>query len=324
MASIKVSIIIPVYNMEGYVAKTLQSCVDQSFRNIEILVINDGSTDGSEKEIIPYLEDKRVKLFNQENSGVSAARNWGIKNATGDYLTFLDGDDTLELNTIAEFVKVATKPGFDYKWTFFPVVRILEDGTEIQEIRHDIMPSYKFREEKIYTCREAFLEMGSRKLPVCVGGVFYKTDFITPTFINGRFEDSYMIYDMLVKNENILVIPNGCYRYLHRSGSFINSVWTPEKWRDYVRIQLKILDTEMRLFPSHIKKIIRHRSRMRYNLRYLKFKNRRNSYYSLPLDFFDSKISQVKFNFRDWLIMIIKCCLSEVKFSLISRKVKRN
>lgn len=320
MTPIKVSIIIPVYNMAKYIAKTLQSCVDQSFRNIEIIVIDDGSTDESKKEIAPFLEDNRVRLFSQVNSGVSAARNRGIEMATGDYLTFLDGDDTLALNTIEEFVNIASKPYFKYKWTIFPVVRTLEDGREIQEIRSDIMPSYKFSVKKVYTCREAFEEMGNRRLPVCVGGVFYKSGFITPTFINGRFEDSYMIYDLLTKNEDILIIPNGCYQYLHRSGSFINSVWTPEKWRDYVRVQLKILDTESRLFPYRNKKINRKLCRIRYNLRYLKFKNRHNKDYSMPLAYFNSKICHVRFIFYDWLVMIVKCSLSLFKPHYLLRK----
>jgi len=307
---IKVSIIVPVYNLAGYIGKTLQSCVDQSYRNVEIIVVNDGSTDDSEIEIRPFLEDSRVRLFNQTNAGVSAARNLGIELATGDYLTFLDGDDTLATDTVEEFIKVVSRPGYEFKWFFFPIIRVLEDGTEVQEISGDIMPSYKFGEEKVYTCREAFDEIGSRRLPVCVCGAFYKSGFIESTFVSGRFEDSYMVYDLLNKNEDIIVISKGCYRYLHRGGSFINSVWTPEKWRDYVRVQLKALDTELRLFPSRRHKINCGLSSIRYNLRYLKFKNRSDKDFAIPLKYFDSMVSYTGFRLRGWTMMVAKCLIS--------------
>lgn len=89
----KVSIIIPVYNLESYIAKTIESCLRQTYGNIEVVIVNDGSTDGSEKEIEKYLADERIIYVKQENAGVSAARNHGVKISTGDYLTFVDGDD---------------------------------------------------------------------------------------------------------------------------------------------------------------------------------------------------------------------------------------
>lgn len=307
---IKVSIIIPVYNLAGYIAESIRSCIDQTYRNIEVIVVNDGSTDESELEIKPFLNDSRIRYISQENSGVSAARNRGIELATGDYLTFLDGDDTLALDTVDAFVDFASKPGFDYKWTFFPVVRVLEDGSEIDEIAEDIMPSYKYEESRRVSCQEAFDEVGSRRLPVCVCGVFYKSGFITPTFVSGRFEDSYMVYDLLEKNEDIYIIPKGCYRYLHRGGSFINSVWSPEKWRDYVRIQLKTLKTELFLFPSRKPTIDRRLSSIRYNLRYLKFKNRRDNRFTMPLEYFDREMGVTQFKLRGWSLMAAKCFIS--------------
>lgn len=90
----KVSVIVPVYNNEAYVEKCLRSVMQQTYANLEIIVINDGSTDKS-GEIIRQLsvEDSRIILLNQENCGVSAARNRGLDAVTGEYLTFIDGDD---------------------------------------------------------------------------------------------------------------------------------------------------------------------------------------------------------------------------------------
>lgn len=91
---VKVSVIVPVYNTEGYLDECLNSLQNQTFRDIEIICVNDGATDRS-PEILKEHErwDKRIKIINQENKGVSAARNKGIENARGDYIMFLDSDD---------------------------------------------------------------------------------------------------------------------------------------------------------------------------------------------------------------------------------------
>ena len=94
MDSAKVSVIIPAYNNETYIEKCLQSVTEQSYENLEILVINDGSSDQTEELIREaQQQDKRIQLFTQKNSGVSVSRNRGIDAATGTYLNFVDADD---------------------------------------------------------------------------------------------------------------------------------------------------------------------------------------------------------------------------------------
>lgn len=88
----KISIIVPVYNVQDYLEKCLQSLLSQSFEDFEILLINDGSTDNS-LAVCEQFDDSRIKLFSQENHGVSSARNLGLANATGDILIFIDPDD---------------------------------------------------------------------------------------------------------------------------------------------------------------------------------------------------------------------------------------
>jgi glycosyltransferase involved in cell wall biosynthesis len=87
----KVSVIIPVYNVENYLAECIDSVLDQTFRNFEIIAINDGSTDGS-MEVLEKYKDK-VRIFNQPNQGVALTLNRGIAEASGDYIAFIDGDD---------------------------------------------------------------------------------------------------------------------------------------------------------------------------------------------------------------------------------------
>ena len=92
--NVKVSVIIPVYNTEKYLDECLNSVQNQTLEDIEIICVNDGSTDGSLKILEEHEKnDKRIKIVNQENGGVSLARNNGIKNAQGDYIMFLDSDD---------------------------------------------------------------------------------------------------------------------------------------------------------------------------------------------------------------------------------------
>ncbi len=86
------SIIIPLYNKENFIANTIQSVLDQTFQDFEIIVINDGSTDKSEEKLLQF-KDSRIYYFNKENKGASAARNYGIEKASANFITFLDADD---------------------------------------------------------------------------------------------------------------------------------------------------------------------------------------------------------------------------------------
>lgn len=89
-----VSIIVPVYNVENYLARCLDSIINQSYQNIEILCVNDGSTDSCAYILQQYQKlDSRIKIFNKKNGGLSSARNFGMKNANGEYLLFVDSDD---------------------------------------------------------------------------------------------------------------------------------------------------------------------------------------------------------------------------------------
>ena len=96
-----VSIIVPVYNTEKYLSKCLDSIVNQTYKNLEIILINDGSTDNSKAICEDFAKkDKRIQVINKENSGVSVSRNKGLSLAKGNYIAFIDADDYAELNYI--------------------------------------------------------------------------------------------------------------------------------------------------------------------------------------------------------------------------------
>lgn len=98
-----VSVIIPVYKVEQYIAQTIESVLNQTYSNFEAIVVNDGTPDRS-IEICQQFTDSRIKVISQENQGVSAARNMGIRHAKGDYIAFIDGDDLWEPEKLAKHV----------------------------------------------------------------------------------------------------------------------------------------------------------------------------------------------------------------------------
>lgn len=109
-----VTVIIPAYNAEQYISETLDSILNQTYKNLEILCINDGSTDNTENIIKNYMQrDKRIKLHSQENKGLPASRNVGMNLATGDMITFIDADDTCSPNTIESSINLLKENNFD-------------------------------------------------------------------------------------------------------------------------------------------------------------------------------------------------------------------
>lgn len=111
----KVSIIIPVYNTEAYVEETLRSIMNQTLQEIEIIVINDGSTDESLPIVINMsLLDSRIKIINQNNKGLSGARNAGIYASLGEYLYFMDSDDLLDKETLEDCYKLCKEKDLDF------------------------------------------------------------------------------------------------------------------------------------------------------------------------------------------------------------------
>ncbi len=113
--NVKVSIIIPVYNVSSFLDKCISSCISQSFKDIEIIVVNDGSTDDSIQIIRKYAaEDKRIVVVDEENQGVMFARKLGLDIARGEYVFYLDGDDFIEENTIEILFQKTIDQGADY------------------------------------------------------------------------------------------------------------------------------------------------------------------------------------------------------------------
>lgn len=117
MKKIKISVIIPIYNVEQYLSQCLDSIINQTYTNLEIILINDGSTDNSEKICNQYkLLDPRIIVIHKTNGGLSDARNTGIKIATGDYISFVDADDFIDKNMYTILFQKINTTNADIIW----------------------------------------------------------------------------------------------------------------------------------------------------------------------------------------------------------------
>lgn len=132
----KISVIIPVYNTERYLRKCLNSIINQEYQNLEIIIVNDGSTDKSEDIIKEYVkENNKIIYLTKENGGLSDCRNYGMKYATGDYICFVDSDDYLDKEL---FEKLKKYIDLEYDMIKYKLVKVDENYKETEKINGPI------------------------------------------------------------------------------------------------------------------------------------------------------------------------------------------
>ena len=219
-----VSIIVPVYNVENYLRMCLDSIEHQTYSNIEVLLINDGSPDSSGEICQEYVaRDSRFRYFEKENGGLSDARNYGIDRASGRFLTFIDSDDWVEptyvedmyqaaLNNNSEIV-VSSYSQFDNKENHY-LVHIWDDYYEKNYSNKKLMNSLPLLVRKDYSFLTSWGILFSRKL------------FNNVKFPKGKvIEDSRTNYKLFSKSKCTTYINKSLYMYrIGREGSIINTV----------------------------------------------------------------------------------------------------
>lgn len=209
----KVSVIVPVYNVENYLAKCLDSLVRQTYQNIEILVVNDGSKDHSEHIIQEYAQKypEKIKPFIKENGGLSDARNFGIDQATGDYLGFVDSDDYVAPSMFEEMVHLAEK--HQSKIVICNIQKVDENGKVTQKLTQ--IPNMP---EKI-DLGNNFSVFSDLSYFAC-NKLFKKELFRDKRFKKGaHFEDIQLIPQLLLECDTISQTQNFHYQYLERTDS---------------------------------------------------------------------------------------------------------
>lgn len=129
MSDCRVSVIIPAYNREKYVAEAVESALAQTYEDLEVIVVDDGSQDETRAVLAPYVRDRRFRYCYQENAGVSAARNRGIEVSSGRYLAFLDSDDLWESGHVAQLVRALSST--PESWVAFSAVAFFGDADDV-------------------------------------------------------------------------------------------------------------------------------------------------------------------------------------------------
>lgn len=217
-----VSVIVPVYNVEDYVEKCINSITKQSYNNLEIILVNDGSTDNSQKICINHQKnDSRIIVINKKNGGLSDARNTGIDIAKGDYLAFVDSDDYIHSDMIKTMISSSILEQSDIVICgHFSV-----NKDEISEIRND-------GEKYSYNSKEALIKiLIDEEINSFAWDKIYKKElFKGLRYPLGRiFEDTAFTYKLFEKANKITQLNNSYYYYLKRDESLTN-VYNPKKY----------------------------------------------------------------------------------------------
>ncbi|MDR6159722.1 glycosyltransferase involved in cell wall biosynthesis [Chryseobacterium sp. SLBN-27] len=209
----KVSVIVPVYNVENYLAKCLDSLIRQTHQNMEILVVNDGSTDQSEQIISDYAQKypDKIKPFHKENGGLSDARNFGIDRATGDYIGFVDSDDYVSPSMFQEMAALAEK--HDAEMVICNIRKVNQHGKIIQKLTQVPNMPEKIDLENNFSVFSDISYFACNKL-------FRKNLFNGKRFKkNVHFEDIQLIPQLLLDCKTIAQTQNFHYQYLERTDS---------------------------------------------------------------------------------------------------------
>lgn len=242
----KVSVIVPVYNVEKYIGTCINSIIEQDYRNIEIILINDGSTDSSLKICEKYAQkDKRIRIVNQRNSGRGAARNRGIECATGDCITFVDGDDFVDDNYISTLLAQKKKYHSNIAITFD---QEFNQGNNAYYVLLDPAPG-DTHYDGVYTSNEwykkFFYSWNSTLNTVCM------KIFDRQLFNNIRFperyticEDAFTSWKLAMEADRISFENKPTYTYRKNHAG---SITTSEGNGKFHYAQIKVLEESMAL-----------------------------------------------------------------------------
>lgn len=212
----KISIIVPVYNVKEYLCECLDSIVNQTYKNIEIIIIDDGSTDGSEVICDEYKKkDKRIKVVHQKNKGLSVARNKGIELSTGKYISFIDSDDVIDSKMVEILYREIIKNDCDmvicgFK-TFF----------------HDYIESKDKYQVQLINRNDFFKElMINKKITNHACNKLYKKElFKNVEFVVGKkFEDIGTTYKLGFNLNLVCYLNIDLYGYRIRDGSIVGNL----------------------------------------------------------------------------------------------------
>lgn len=224
----KVSIVIPVYNIDKYLNKCVDSIIQQTYSNLEIILVDDGSTDKSGTICDKFAKiDNRIRVIHKQNGGLSDARNVGIENATGKYICFIDGDDYIDSNMILEMHKLANENGCEMVVTNF--VRETDDN----KVTFEVLPPNL----GVCDAHKSMKNMLLTNLSACNKLFLFKL-FDDIKFPVGRtYEDIFTIPQITLKCSKIYFDDTYYYHYMQRNNSIIHTSFNINKMDYYYSVK---------------------------------------------------------------------------------------
>ena len=213
----KVSVIVPVYNVEKYLARCLDSLVAQTLEDLEIICVNDGSTDNSANILSVYAEkDERIKIITQLNAGISEARNIGIQEASGEFIGFVDSDDFIEKDFYEKLYTSAIKNNADIACS--SVIRENEKKKKIL---------IEYKKEQVATSTKEKFELAHIPEHCYIWNKIYNREKLIAsgiTFQKGLvYEDIIYTPDVVEALGRLVVVPNLYYHYWNNAGSLVKN-----------------------------------------------------------------------------------------------------
>lgn len=255
-----ISVIIPVYNNAESLPDCLNSIINQTYQNLEIMVVNDGSTDYSSKEIDRFAKkDIRIKTILQKNRGLSAARNTGLKNASGKYVTFVDSDDMIEPNMIEKLLSALEKTNSDISVCSF------KEHTANGKEKHFNKNNYS---QKVLNTEQALRAMLKEQgFMLSATMKLYPLNFFkNVSFPVGKLhEDVGTTYRLFLKAKQIVFIPDELYIYVHHKDSIISQTFNDHKF-DLIILTDQMCNDIDGIFPNLKKVTNERRIRARFSI----------------------------------------------------------
>lgn len=229
---IKISVIIPVYNVEKYIEKCINSVIYQSYSNLEIIIVDDGSIDHSGIMCDEYSKlDERIKVIHKPNGGLSSARNVGINESCGEYLSFIDSDDWIEIDMLQKLIDACITNASDI--AMCGRFRVVEDEVTDDNTQSSVVVWNK--NEAI----ERLLTWTNIDHSVC-DKIFRKELFNNLRFPENRYyEDMFVTCKLLYRANNVVHIGESKYYYLNRIDSITHEEFSPKRF-DYYYACLEI------------------------------------------------------------------------------------
>ncbi len=214
-----ISVIVPIYKTEKYLKKCIDSIINQSYKNLEIILVNDGSPDNALLIMSEYAKsDSRIKIINKENGGLSSARNAGLLVATGEYVTFVDSDDYLELNIYENIIKIFDSNDIDIVAMRMQVVD--------EKYRIKANDEVDLKLVGAFSGDWYFKQMCERKMSESVGSKVFKSSVVEGLLFNEKRlnEDFLFLSELFLNRETKIFITNDIgYNYYTRNNSITQS-----------------------------------------------------------------------------------------------------